>query len=131
MAIRTNVYVTYDTTRNKLTLTGGNTAANDGACDFDSGPGNEITFEQAGANAGDWSLTDVTWTPASPDVLEWAWAGTDIELTDNGNEGVKNTVVYTCTVYGRADSNTVASDPVIITKPADGVAQLRASASQR
>ena len=130
MAISTTVYVTYDRTKNKLTLTGGNTTANNGACDFNSGPGNEIIFQQAGANAGDWSFKDVTWTPIGPDILGWGWLGTDLVLTDNGNEAVKNTVVYTCTVTATANRNLVASDPVIITKPADGVAEMRASSSQ-
>lgn len=131
MAISTTVYVTYDRSRNRLTLTGGNTTANNGACDFNSGPGNEITFVQAGANAGDWSFKDVTWTPIGPDILEWGWSGSDIVLTDNGNQAVKNTVVYTCTVTANASRNTVASDPVIITKPADGAAQTSASSGQR
>ena len=124
MPIRTIVYVTYDAARNKLTLTGGNTGANNGTCDFDAGAGNEVTFQQAGANRGDWYLTGVTWAPAAPNVLQTVQANGTIVLTDN--DVVTNPVDFNCTVSGAAGVNRVASDPVIISKPTGGSASMSA-----
>jgi hypothetical protein len=125
MSIRTIVYVTYDVTRNKLTLTGGNTGANNGTCKFDPDAGNEVTFQQAGANTGDWYLTGVAWTPAAPNVLQVVVANGTIVLTDN--DVVTNTVDFNCTVNGASGGNRVASDPVIINKPTGGSIAMRAS----
>jgi hypothetical protein len=129
MAIRTTVYVTYDTLDNKLTLTGGNTTADDGTVNFDVGPGNKITFEPAGDNVEDWTLDDITWSPASPDVLEWVADGANLVLTDNNNEEVKVGVDYEYTLHATALG--IGSDPVIIHKRWVGVAQMRMSGSQK
>ena len=131
MPIATTVFVTYDAVRNKLTLRGGNTAASNGACNLDPGPGNEITFEPAGANAGDWTLTEVTWTPDTPDVLKATQSGDDIVVTDNDNEPVTKPVAYNFTVYGAVGGNQVASDPVIVNKPTDGMKYGSASGGSR